>query len=447
MRARPLAAILAFAAILAAAPTTHADDSAVEAFVAWSDAVIAHTPGKRDASVESVWKMKASDTVVVEALLQPYIQVLLLPPVRPAYDSFTTDLSDVVKGVDPRIVAAGIHAKSLVTPRTFLERSAVLHADAAMFDQRPAAERHLDLSTAQPPAGSRRSTVQPSGAGVVVHDGEVAGMVEPNWNWAFSRWLIDRMKPFGMDEGFVSAWYHGTGAYLMRHRDFAEVVTHLDHAAELLPNDARILFDRGTVYESLAMNLFQQASDGQLKRPDVLTPSGVTLRSMSTSVTLPAPAAINLRARRLYERALELNPGFIEAHVRLARELELSGDFSGATREVAAALKLSPTTDVAFYAHLFGARAATALGRDDAAEAHVTAALQLYPDADSAWLAASQAALHRADPNAALERMTRLEARGSGTDDPWQRYPLGTGRIAELALTELWGFVPASATR
>jgi tetratricopeptide (TPR) repeat protein len=279
----------------------------------------------------------------------------------------------------------------------------------------------------------------------VIGDGEVSGVVTPNWNWRFARLLIDQMKPFGPDDGFVSAWYHGTASFLLRRRDFSEGTDHLDHAVQVLPNDARILFDRGTVYESLAMNLFQQASLGSVSRPAVTLAQGIVIHPSDTSVTLPDPAVINTRARRLYERAVAINPGLIEAHVRLAREMELSGEFAAASREVTAALKLDPATDLAFYAHLFGARAANALGHDAEAETHVTAALALYPDADSAWLAASQTALRRADPGTALERLGRLEAVTRTVVDPWLVYPLGAGRLAELALTELWGFKPATA--
>jgi tetratricopeptide (TPR) repeat protein len=328
-------------------------------------------------------------------------------------------------------------------------------ADAVISARRSPAER---AATDLPPSDLSRSNVlrqyleRPSNY-VTVDDGEVTGLAGANPNWTFARLLLDRINPIPPDDVFVAAWYHGAASFLLRRGNFAEVVPLLDHAVEILPEDARLLFDRGTVEESLAMGLFQQASTLPEDRHEAYIPGSSLTSKPVRDVTLANPVALNARARGSYERAIEINPGLIEAHVRLARQLELIGEFARAAGEIKVALGLDPVADVAFYAHLLGARAANALGRDDDAEAHVQAALQLYPEADSAWLAASQTSLHRSDPGAAIERLGKLtEAQEStapttAVRDPWPDYIYGAGRLVKIALTELWGLAPAFTER
>ena len=136
----------------------------------------------------------------------------------------------------------------------------------------------------------------------------------------------------------------------------------------------------------------------------------------------PAERSI-AQARKL----LEKKPNDFEAYNALALAL------SRRARE---------TSDVAFYAHLFAARSAAALGRLDDAQDHVDAALALFPKAQSALLAASHVALLRAEPQVAFSLFARLgdlaPADHTALADPWILYSYGAGRLVEPLLADLW---------
>jgi tetratricopeptide (TPR) repeat protein len=456
---------LAVALVLAvggsASPSAAVDE--IPLFLSWQASVIAHTSGQPDDALSKVWAMGANDRKAVEDHLQDYLDVVADPLKYQDPSRMPPSRDNAL--LTGQIVIAGRAAAHQFTPRTFLERAAMLHADAVMFDHRapgaPPPPPSLPLRDPTAPRGTilgepaQQAREQQEAGFITLQDGEVTGRVAENWNWAFARQLLDRVKPMLPTDPFVAAWYHGTASYLMRHGDFGEVVRHLNHAGEVLPNDARILFDRGTVAESLAMNLFQQIVTGHEASPRfqiAVNHSMVASASNSETNGLPEPDISNARAREFYEKAIAVNPALVEAHVRLARELELDSDFTGALDQVTKALALDPPTEVAFYAHLFGVRAANALGRDDDAERHASAALALYPAAASALLAASHTALHRADPGTAVEVLGRLGDKPvdvvTGRQlDPWQQYPTGAGRMAELALTELWSLTPAKVVR
>ncbi len=134
--------------------------------------------------------------------------------------------------------------------------------------------------------------------------------------------------------------------------------------------------------------------------------------------------------------------------MRWARLLELDDRWTDATRQIGLALSDHPDRDVAFFAHLFGARAANALNNATDAEAHLTQALRLFPQAESAILEASDTALTHADPVLAKSRLMALADPSRDTSpaaDPWLRYPLGPGRLPDPPLQALWRAVPANA--
>jgi tetratricopeptide (TPR) repeat protein len=447
---------LVLSLVASASPSAAVDE--VPLFLRWEAAVVGHTPGQADAALQSVWSMGLDDRKAVNDKLQNFLDVLAKPLGTEGPDS-DPRLPDRVS-INEHIVIAAREAAHRFTPSMFLERAAMLHADAVMFDRRPAGPppaaskptaRTAGLTGARGVLVSEPQAQTPEGSGfVTLQDGETTGRIAENWNWPFARGLLDRVKPMLDTDPFVAAWYHGTASYLMRHGDFGEIVRHLDRAAEILPNNARILFDRGTVAEAFAMNVFQQIASERAPGTQPLwvgTPT-VTSTAQRRDWHLPEADASNLQARELYERTIALNPGYIEAHVRLARLLELEGEFAGALDQVDKALALHPPSDVAFYAHLFAARAANALGQDEAAAKHASAALALYPSAASALLAESYTALHRIDPGTAVEALSQLGEQPvdpvtASQLDPWQQYPVGAGRLAELALLELWNLTPA----
>ena len=436
-----LAAVVALTMTVAPRPRA-ADDPSVP-FTRWADAVLAHVPGTADAAVETASALTPADRKTITDRLGAFVFLLGNPK---AWESGGVSPVRVEEPVKSKAIATYWHK---LTPEGFLERAAMLHADVVIVGRRmpvdiptPAAQNTSRLRLPGMPAYQAPSSM------FTARDGEVMGAIVSNWNWSFARALLDLVAPIPADDTFIGIWYHATTAYMLRQGEFGEALPHLEHAAKVLPDDAMVAFDRACVAESFAMNQFQQLLSEN--RASVVFANGRTPYGPGayggTRPDIPDAKDANAQARALYERAIALNPALVEAHVRLARELELAGNYAEAATQVRQALALSPPSDVAFYAHLFGARAASALGRDAEAEAHVQAALALYPAAGSAIIAASHVAFQRADPGTAVERLGRLAeapTAGSNAPDPWRQYIFGAGRIAELPLFELWHRVPA----
>jgi tetratricopeptide (TPR) repeat protein len=171
---------------------------------------------------------------------------------------------------------------------------------------------------------------------------------------------------------------------------------------------------------------------------------GRRIFSPGQQLGIPPEDKANDEAERLFRRALNVDPDFVEARVRLARLLDVRKRHDEAASELKTALEAhSSPAMVAFYAHLFAGRAAQALGRMEEASDHYAKALTLFPRAQSALLAQSQAALLESDVAGALAPIDRLVAPAwvSRADDPWWVYHFGAGRDSDALLREMWAEV------
>jgi hypothetical protein len=110
------------------------------------------------------------------------------------------------------------------------------------------------------------------------------------------------------------------------------------------------------------------------------------------------------------------------------------------------ALDSTQESAVQFYAHLFATRAAAALGRPSEVDAHAVAALALFPEAQSAILAASEAALGHGESNRAQLIFRKLDDQNDSSakvEEPWVIYPYGPDRALEELLTQLRRATPS----
>jgi hypothetical protein len=423
--------LLAFLTLAGTVTSTRADQSAqsaragtVLAVERWTTAVMTHTPGRADGPVE-------------------YLNALT-PAERQLLKDGMTVFYAALKG---RVVTTSIETKRIAElgadfarkpgANAFLARAAVLHAGAAMT---------APYVLAPAPTDGPVPGIPPGGL-VAANDGEYHGVILPNWSWAFGRHLLDQTMPGPAGDPFVATWYHATATFMMKHGFFGEVTPHLDRAMQLFPSDARIVFDKACLAETLGLPRARQVLDDprtqQALAPPRLQPGTRVGASNNNIVSgkneLISKAQTEAEAERLFRRALSLDPTMAEAHIRLGRLYESQGRHGDALKELTAGLAASKNDVARFYGHLFAARASSALKRPEEAASHLKQALALFPNAQSALLAASQFALVHADASGALQPIQKLTSSDSEMrGDPWWHYHTGMGRYADTYLNELW---------
>jgi tetratricopeptide (TPR) repeat protein len=419
---------------------------------AWVQAVHKHVPGSPDESVAVVRRLTYQDRVEMNAGIDLFFDALEQRKVNTGGNKAAES------------VVAIAHGAGMPDPKGFYERAAILHTDAVVFGER--FEQAPDRTIPPPTDRRRRSSADSRGSfsfpardgtapplltntSFVAHrDGEVLGTAFANWNWVFARSLLDRVVnsfaegavgscrgaectggaraslASASSEPFIGAWYHATAAYMLADGLYGDATDHLHRAGEVLPNDARIAFDRASYAEILG-----------------LPPHQVLLADSKPGLNprVPPLDKTNAEAEDLFRRAIELDPSLVEARVRLGRLLEVRGAHAEALAELKTALAANPKPIVTFYAHLFAARASQALGDIRGAAVHYDAALALYPHAQSALLGVSQAALLAADVPAAIAPIERLGAASARFEaDPWRAYQLAAGRDVNELMHQLW---------
>ena len=369
----------------------------------WVKAVNRHTPGYPDGSVEAIATLTYGDRAQLSPSYTFFMRVLRgeTMPVRNDIERDVFDLGRTTRA-DPG-------------PSTFLKRAAVLHADAVVF-----ADRYSPRVDDAPvlAAGASVPPLLMSERITLTRDGQVLGDANKNWNLPFARSLLDALRQLNprADAEFVGDWYHAVSAYLFSRGMFADAVRHLEAGARVLPGDPRMLFDRGTYAETFGLPIYQVIDDSRI----------------------PSEGKTNGEAEGLYRRALEIEPSYVEARVRLARLLDHRGRHDEAAAEIDKALT-APSSDVTgFYARIVAGRIAAARGRYEEALQRYREAAAQYPGAQSALLGTSHAALMLADVPQALTPLAQLDRLPVRDADPWLDYRLGAGRDASALLAALW---------
>jgi tetratricopeptide (TPR) repeat protein len=428
VRAFAVLALIAFPRVGGAADEITA--ATVAAVQRWVTAVEKHEPGRRDAEVEMVLALTFDKRRELNAGMAFFLGFLLGKP------------ADIKNPSEKWLAAVAGATRQVPGPNPFLKRAAVLHADTAFIreldDAKPA-------EPVRPPTGLPYSPLLSQRTLHLNRDGEILGDSLADWNWPFARSLIALVFPRPADDPFVGAWYHATSAFMLQHGLYGEVLPHLESATALLPDDARVLFDRASYAELQGLPRIQVL----LSDADVLAIRAQRAGRSSlirTPATLPRRLGIppeeeaNEEAERLFRRALRADPSFVEARVRLGRLLGVRKRHDEAAAELATALAANPSGAVLFYAHLFAGRSAQALGKIADAAGHYKAADLLFPGAQSSGLARSQAALLESDVPAALESIQHVDT-STDAQDPWGWYHLGAGRDADALLREMWAQV------
>lgn len=394
----------------------------------WVQAVHKHVPGTPDESVAAERRLTYQNRVDMNAGIEFFFLALRGLPVSAKGNRAAEQLLGVA------------HGAGMPDAAPFLKRAAVLHTDAVIF-----ADRFPQPDDKTLPAPARQSTTAMNGntpitvetrvthipplltnATLVRHkDGDVLGTAYADWNWAFARSLLDELIVLKGHDPFIGEWYHAVASYLFANRLYGDATDHFFHASDVVANDPRLLFDRGCYAEILGLPAHQVfASDW--------TPGKFRPR-------VPGLEQTNREAERLFRRALEVDPSFVEARVHLARLLDVRGADAEAATELKTAFESKPGGVVGFYARLFAARVSQERGAFGEAAAQYRDALTLFPNAQSALLGLSQVSLAGGDAPAALKTLERLGPDSAkGEADPWWDYALASGRDVNQLMQHLW---------
>jgi tetratricopeptide (TPR) repeat protein len=461
----PMALVVAFSVPVDAQRQTIATRDAV---YHWVEAVNAHVPGQPDAAVGTIVAMTYRARGELNTSFPLFMRVLRERSVvvtRSELERAVTRLARSVR-TDPG-------------PPAFLKRAAMLHADALMFANRfprPPNDAPPIAPTTESIAGVKSAIkaedlppLLTNGRVILTRDGQLTGDVPLDWNPPFARSLLDELLtsnqrytlPAGCpeevleglqrsgrsttdctvvvvpaapvtpeDREFASAWYHAVAAYLLATGRNGDATDHLHDAERVLPDDARLLFDRGTYAETFGLPIYQAVRTGTAPRANTF------------GASLPEEDKTNAAAERLYRRTLKVDPSFVEARVRLARLIEHRGQHEEASREIDKALEAQPAGVVGYYAEIVAGRVASARGHYEKALRYYRSAASRFRLAQSALLGASHAALMLADVPMTLAPLQQLRDRDSAHDaDPWWDYQLGAGRDVNELLTALWARV------
>jgi tetratricopeptide (TPR) repeat protein len=203
-------------------------------------------------------------------------------------------------------------------------------------------------------------------------------------------------------------------------------VDHFSRALELFPNDPDVLFLVASVHETFA---------------------GIRLQSVMRSMKVPRDVKFDIQeegpelrlAEQLYKRALERNPGLIEARIRLGRVLGLRGRHEEAVAQLRQAEPVEEPI-LQFYVHLFLGGEFEALGNGVEARHAYERAAALAPTAQSPLLGLSRLAEEAGDRAAAREliaRVLELPRVEPERADPWWVYEIAQARAVDAMVADL----------
>ena len=409
-------------ALLADASHESASASRLDRLRAWIDAVEAHTPGRIDAPLDNASRWLRSDLLSLRVDLSVLYLLVDDPSLRrvrfvpseelrrlladaspvPLMLAFNEQVLDQMRPVAQRVRAAG--------PGRIAKRGVVLHTDLVTlgFDSTET------IAAPRRGSGDRRR--------VFVDDARLTAVSHSPVHWDIARFLATRVHGGAEAEKWIIDWYRATVAFMQREQQYGS--DQLRRALQSAASDAQVLLLAGGEHEALAsrpVQAFVHATVGSAK------------------MTLPVESADRelTEAQRLFSRALDRDPGLVEARVRLGRVLALRGRHAEAIRHLREA-SLAPTEPlIAFYACLFLGSELVTQGDYTAARAAYLQAAERFPLAQSINLSLAELAWRFGQRD---EMETRLKIALDSADaasDPWRTYHAAHGRSAALLLQEV----------
>lgn len=386
----------------------------------WIAAVDRHSPSETDAALATINEWTHNDLI----LMRPYVEALVdAPTLRNANRAKRRTL---ISNKDMQAIRE--KTKDLTLRGDFdgfRKRAAILHTDAAIFGPPPIVV-NAPIPRQQKPRWAREET-EPS---VIVKsfDGRVENFELKNPHWDFAMDILDAL-PAKPRDPIVAHWYRAVGAYFARERRFAEAFEHFAHARGVVPDDPHVLFGEACLNETLGAPRIQN-----YVRVTTL-PNGLYIRGVDSAATHWK------RAENMLRRALEIDPTFVEARLRLGRVLIQQQKFDEGLRLAEQAAADAPDRALRYYGHLFAGDALLALDRAADARESYRRAIELYPDAQAARVGLGSALRSLSDGPEALDAMLpslTKERASRASDDPWWEYYDGDATHVDALMEQLW---------
>lgn len=377
-------------------------DASLETVTRWVALVEAHQPGEADESALKMAAFTPDERLRLIEAAGPFVGYLRklsmagaqAPGARPAPDSRYGSLGETT-------LRGGALAP-------WLRRAIILETDAAILAPEVTARAMSNARDARLPEALHAD------------DGSAGARMLLNWHWEFARTLAGfRGDP--LDDTFERNWYHVTALYMLDEALLGELGPHLKAGVVAVGSDARMLFDLACLSDAY----------GSAKVQSVLA---TVPRGFRPNV--PTLEAAEANAARQFAQVLALDPGFVEARVRLARLVEKRGDAAEALDLLDTAFTASMEPPLAYMAHLTAARANQRLARLDEARRHAETANRMFPRAQAPYVALSVIALAAGNNDGAVAAVAALRTL-EDRDDPWWIYYQATWLHWETALDRL----------
>jgi len=385
------------------------DPRALELLRDWVTAVRSHTPGVYDNAVAAIAAWDREDLLRARPYVRAWVDVL-----GATWRTRRMTGTSLPAG-DAASIRSMATAPDQAGANDFIKRAALLHTDVVLLSQ-------LVPGSVPPPKPlSQQSRFEREEQRPLViargPDGRFESFEFGNLNWDYARDLLDAVTPGPSTDETVALWYRAVGAVFASTYSFGEAMPHVQRARRLLPDDPGILFGDGAIQETLAS-------------PRIQDYVRVTTLPEGQRFLFVKSANDHLEdAEALFRRALQRDPGLVEARVRLGRVLSQRGRHQVALTELQAVPPQSDTV-LTYFTHLLRGDTERALSQFEAAERSYKQALALFPSAQSARLALGHLARLRSDRKGALALLTPSlsMAPEDRDDDPWWSYHHGDGR-------------------
>jgi tetratricopeptide (TPR) repeat protein len=192
----------------------------------------------------------------------------------------------------------------------------------------------------------------------------------------------------------------------------------------MFPSDPVLLFYAGALHELFASPTIQNSLD----------PSGKKFQLDSKKSELK-------RARKYFQKAIEANKLFYEAHLHLGRVMGLLGDHEEAVGVLQQAYPFLADSRLRYYCSLFLGKELAGLSRYEDARAYYETASAMYPVSQSPLLGLSRLAHIQGNYGSALSRIVEaveLPEDGGVADDPWMFYDVYHVRNAPELISRMY---------